>query len=201
MDKMTSHSYRIENVIKEPDYIKELAKIASQDKHRNAKNYENFHRRIKHYIAFHVIYDGDDVIGFGGIFTNPEWPSSLVRIVDRMWHHPSHRFKGLDQVGAKHIGFSSELLVPYQTEFCEIRRWTPFFTVEGVRRRPAVKKIVDNHIPPKYGYKLLPDMYYTCTGKDGVFYEGQCWQSVIAQGEVDLPKMSVENCKKILKGT
>ena len=50
-------------------------------------------------------------------------------------------------------------------------------------------------------YKLLPDMYYTCTGKDGVFYEGQCWQSVIAQGEVDLPKMSVENCKKILKGT
>ena len=62
MDKMTSHSYRIENVIKEPDYIKELAKIASQDKHRNAKNYENFHRRIPLYIAFHVIYDGDDVI-------------------------------------------------------------------------------------------------------------------------------------------
>ena len=200
MDKMISHSYRIENVVRDRDYIKQLAKIASQDTHRNAKNYENFHRRIEFYIAFHVIYNGDDVIGFGGIFSNPEWPKNLVRIVDRMWHHPSYRDKGLGQ-GSKYIGLSSELLIPFQTEFCKIRRWTPFFTVEGVRRRAGLKMIVDNHIPKECGYKLLPDMYYTCTGKDGVFYEGQCWQGVVAQGDIDLPKMSVEDCKKIIKGT
>ncbi len=198
---MISHPYRVENVVRNYEYIKKLAKIASQDNHRNAKNYENFHRRLDNYLAFHVIYDGDDVIGFGGIYKNDEWPKNLVRIVDRMWHHPTHRFKGLGQVGAKHIGLSSELLIPFQTDFCEIRRWTPFFTVEGVRRRKAVDKIVDKHIPEKYGYKLLPDMYYTCTGKEGVFYEGQCWQSIVAQNDVDLPKMSVEDCKKILKGT
>ena len=215
----------IENIIREPDRILRLAEIASKDKHRNAKNYVNFERRLKNYIAFHIILEESDfgwptVVGFGGIYRSEEWPKDLVRINDRMWHHPTHRFKGLGKKGGKSrdgvkIGLSSETLVPFQTEFCHIRKWKPFISVEGVSRRRALKRIVDDFIDPQYGYKLLPDMYYTCTNKEiEVSYgpynaiiepemlEKQCWQSVIAiMDDIGLPKMSVKKCEKMLKGT
>ena len=183
----------IENIIKDPDRILELTDIASKDSHRNAKNYKDFKRRLKNYIAFHVILDEGEVVGFGGVYQNDEWPKDLVRINDRMWHHPTHRFKGLDQVGGKEIGLSSEILIPHQTEFCQVRRWQPFISVEGLSRRKALEKILINHIDPKYGYKLLPDMYFTCTNKNGQLLDKQCWQSVIAMiDDIDLPKMSTQ---------
>ena len=47
----------IENIIKEPDRILHLTDLASKDGHRNAKNYINFKRRLKNYLAFHIIFD------------------------------------------------------------------------------------------------------------------------------------------------
>ena len=56
-----------------------------------------------------------------------------------------------------------------------------------------MEKILINHIDPKYGYKLLPDMYFTCTNKNGQLLDKQCWQSVIAMiDDIDLPKMSTQ---------
>ncbi|SVD68598.1 uncharacterized protein METZ01_LOCUS421452, partial [marine metagenome] len=142
-----------------------LADLASKDNHRNSKNYVNFKRRLKNYLAFHIILDEEEVVGFGGIYQNSEWPKRLVRINDRMFQFPSHRFKGLGKKEGKSIGLSSETLIPFQTEFCHIRRWKPFISVEGVSRRKGLKRIVDDFIDSQYGYKLLPDMYYTCTNK------------------------------------
>jgi hypothetical protein len=192
----------VENIIKEPDRILQLTNLASKDTHRNAKNYVNFKRRLKNYLAFHIILDKDEVVGFGGIYHSDEWPKDLVRIVDRMYQYPSHRFKGLWKKEGKSrdgikIGLSSETLVPFQTEFCQVRRWKPFFSVEGLHRRNSVKKILDEYVDPQYGYKLLPDMYYTCTNKDKEVLERICWQSIVSITEdIDLPKMSVEEYKK-----
>ena len=197
----------IENIIKEPDRILHLTDLASKDNHRNAKNYVNFKRRLKNYLAFHIIFDEREVVCFGGIYHSDEWPKDLVRINDRMFQFPSHRFKGLGKKEGKSrdgikIGLSSETLVPFQTEFCQIRRWKPFISVEGVSRRKALKRIVDDFIDPQYGYKLLPDMYYTCTNKEKEVLEKQCWQSVIAMvDDIGLPKMTVKKCEKMLKGT
>lgn len=197
----------VENIIKEPDRILRLADIASKDSHRNAKNYVNFEKRLKNYIAFHIVLEESNfgwptVVGFGGIYRSEDWPKRLVRITDRMYQYPSHRFKGLWQKEGKSrdgvkIGLSSETLVPYQTEFCQIRRWKPFFSVEGLYRRNSLKKILDEYVDPKYGYKLLPDMYYTCTNKNEEVLEKICWQSVASITEdIGLPKMSIEEYKK-----
>ena len=63
-------------------------------------------------------------------------------------------------------------------------------------------KEVDDFIDSQYGYKLLPDMYYTCTNKEKEVLEKQCWQSVIAMvDDIGLPKMTVKKCEKMLKGT
>lgn len=192
----------IENIINNHDQILALAKIASGDKHRNAKNYNNFEKRISNYIAFHVINQDNSPVAFAGIYNSPSWPSNHFRILDRCFYFLEARCDNIAFINNKKLkALASTYLIPLQTKIVLDKNCIPFWSIQEITRRPAIIKQVNryNELNNDYKFKVLDKMYWTCDGR--LSNNKQCWQNVatLSSFSIDLPSINIEQAKALLE--
>ena len=181
----------IEDIINDPDRILWCTNKASKDIHRYAVNYADFEKRLKNYKAFHIIKDNNKIIAFAGIYKSPLWSKSILRICDRMFIFRPFRIQHLRGF-AKKIGLCSGMLLPFQTRL--VLEWgkEPFFSAPKLTKKHILKIWLNKRVDPQLGYKLLPDLYYTCSTTNDL-WDIKCWQNIIAiNKDIDLPKMNTK---------
>jgi len=185
--------YRLENIIDDYDEIERLFKIASQDNHRNSKNYIDIEKRYSKYIAFHAIYDDDGPLSFSGMYHG--W-KDIVRILDRFYIFDRLRKKSINSANRK-IKPAGTYFIPEQTKIAEQMNLIPFFSVQELKRRGSIQLIIDG-IDGHHNYRLLDNMYWTC--HTPIDTKECCWQSVGSiVDELPLPNLEVEKIKLVFQ--
>ena len=149
---------RLRNV--EIDEIKDILEEIAGDSHRNAENYryDNMLKRQDKYHQFNLLEDNGIPVAIGGI---SKFNDKLVRICDRYCTLKSYRRHSL-VYHRNYNRFCVDYFVTSQTEWAIDNGYQPFISLSAeVNKMGAIKRFI-NLIDPKYGYRLLPDLYLTC---------------------------------------
>lgn len=170
--------------IKEIDDIKHILEEASKDNHRNAENYEycKMEKRWKKYLLFNVLEHNKIPVAFGGIV---KFNNKVVRICDRYCTMRSYRRYGINKFIEKRIRYCADYFVAKQTQWAIDNNYQPFISMSAeVEKTNSIKRFI-KYIDPKYGYRLLPDLYLTCK-RNNI----KCHQHIITnKNYIDLEKV------------
>lgn len=140
----------------------------------NSKNYtqKNFDKSWPGYLVFMVLYDGEDVIAFGGAKDY----GKFARIFDRWFVFPEYR-----QCGLGDNEWCKQFIIPLMEH---IGDRIPFISMEFARRRPVLQKAVDawnEVLPADKELHILDGLYETVNNS---------WQNIAIPKSVtsiDLP--------------
>lgn len=148
--------------------IEELRLVFQQvanDNHRNAENYqfEKMKKRWNKYLKFHLLEDNNVPVAFGGI---SKFENNLVRICDRYCTLRLYRRFGINKFINKKIRYCIEYFVSTQTDWALRNNYQPFISMSSeINKTNSIKRFL-KYFNPKYNYRLLPDLYLTCSRSD-----------------------------------
>ena len=130
----------VNDIINSPDKILSLTTEAAED----SDNFKNFEKRLPGYIAFHIaIYEGV-IIGMAGMFQSKFWDSKLVRVCDRTYYFKEARSGALSFLNEKNLkATASDYILPLQTKIALEKGLIPFYSIQGIRRRPALDRQIE----------------------------------------------------------
>lgn len=158
-----------------------LDEVASED-HRNAENYKYFKMqdRWDQYLQFHLLEDEGKPVAMGGI---TDFGNGLVRICDRYVTFKEYRRKELHKE-TNETRPVVNYFVPTQVEWALDNGYQPFMSLSSeVHKLNAIERFI-SMVDPKYGFRLLPDLYLTC-GREHT----KCHQHIITnQDTIGLEK-------------
>ena len=165
------HLKRVEDV----NQIKRLFLRASEESHRNAKNYKRLDR-IEKFTDFYILMDDYGLAeAFAGSY---QFSDTLVRVLDSTYYFPNRRIRG-----GNYFGTASEYFLPVMTERALSRGMTPFFSIQSDRpHRRSMKRIVENFNKKNESqYRVLDGYYWTCPSEPKKDNK-RCWQTVAICG-------------------
>lgn len=180
----------IKDIIEDKDTLLKLSKQASIDSYNN---FHDFEKRIPDYLNYHVVEKDGEPIAMAGMFKSKFWPSDYVRVLDRCYYFKKARSSTLSFYNEKELKASaSNYLLPYHLKIAISKHLKPFFSIAGIKRRPAMIRMIDiwnqkNDIK----FEVLPDMYFTCNHKLEDNTNEACWQNIAVLKDMssfDLPK-------------
>ena len=184
----------INDIIKSPDKMLALAKIASKDCPENFTK-KNFEDRLSGYLTFHTATYKDEVVAMAGMYQSPQWHPKLVRICDRTYYFKKARSGALSFLNDKELkATASDYFIPLQTKIALEKGLIPFYSIYGEKRRPALERQVKRFNEKNtYQYKILSGMYFTCSGP--INEKEQCRQNISILDTpdniiFDLPKLA-----------
>jgi hypothetical protein len=171
----------IEDIINKPNPTilsiieKELETLYKQNLH-NEKNYKKLLNEIGDYDCFHVMLEGNTLIAFSGLYSK-RW-GNVGRGLQSTYKNPKYRRKGLgynsNTDNMQHLW--SDIFIPLQVEVAKkIKLDAVIVTTEFPRRWISLKRFTERL---NSTFKLLPDMYFTCSKKSNPYNHKYCWQNV-----------------------
>ena len=164
----------IKNILNDIDTVSKLSYEASKDSYHN---FHDFGRRIPDYLNYHVVEQDNKVIAMAGMFQSKQWPSNFVRVLDRCYYFKNSRSNTVNsyQTG----GIATTHLLPLHIDIAIEKNLIPFFSISGIKRRVAMKKMIERwNIVQDKKLLLLPDMYFTCNHNIEDNTNDKCWQNV-----------------------
>ena len=174
----------IKDIIEDKDKLIKLSKEASID---SPHNFHDFEKRISDYINYHVVELDNEVIAMAGMFQSKFWPSDYVRVLDRCYYFKKARSSTLSFYNEKELkATASNYLLPIHLEIAISKHLIPFFSIAGIKRRPAMKRMIDiRNKKNSLKLKVLDKMYFTCNHKVSDNTNEMCWQNIALPEEYD----------------
>jgi hypothetical protein len=172
---------RDENKNDHLENLKKLIKwIEEHETHRNSSNYFNLHEKINQFDSFELLYDGNNIIGFSGLYNNGYYSKNCARSSTRTYYHPEYRNKGMSRT----YRWSEDYFIPYEVSVAEKLGYDyVFISVELLIRRRSLNNLV-SYLNKTRSWILHPDMCNTCRQVNdqgtfiGVNNDPGCWQNV-----------------------
>ncbi len=164
----------IEDIINSKDKMLELGNLAKED----SNNFVNFKNRIDNYLTYHVAKYNDKVIAMAGMFQTKFWNPKFVRVLDRCYYFKIARSSALSFLNDKELkATASTHFLPKQIEIALSKNLIPFFSIQGIKRRPAMYRMVERwNKNNKNQFIILPKLYFTCNSKPND--NTMCWQNI-----------------------
>ncbi len=164
----------INDIVKSKDKMLGLAEMAKDD----SANFNNFENRIDNYLAYHTAIYGGEIVAMSGIFQTPRWESKFCRVLDRTYYFKEARSSGLNFLNERELkAIASTYFLPEQLEIALSKNLIPFFSIQGIKRRPAIYRMVERwNLKNKHQFTILPKLYYTCNSEPND--NTMCWQNV-----------------------
>ena len=183
----------IKDIVEDKSQMMSLANMAKQD----SNNFLNFEKRINNYLSYHTATYNNSVIAMAGIFQSKLWPSNFARVLDRCYYFKIARSSTLSFANEKELkATASTYFLPEQIKICLEKKLIPWFSIQGVKRRPAMYRMIDNwNKVHKQKFMILPKLYYTCNMKPNENI--MCWQNVAilkvdGYGDFNLPSRPIK---------
>ena len=183
----------IKDIIEDKDQMISLADLAKQDSH----NFVNFENRIDNYLNYHTATYEGSVVAMAGIFQSDLWPPKFARVLDRTYYFKEARSSTLSFLNEKELkAIASTHFLPEQIDICLSKKLIPWFSIQGVKRRPAMYRMVDRwNQKHNHKFMILPKLYYTCNREPN--NNIMCWQNVAilkvdGYGNFNLPSRPIK---------
>ena len=169
----------IKDILREEETLSNLTQEAAKD---SWNNFHDFHKRKPDYLHYHVAEYGysNIPIAMAGMFKSKFWPSNFVRILDRCYYFKVARSSTLSFLNEKQLkATASNYFLPLQIEIALENNLVPFFSIAGIKRRAAMKRMIDKWNSKNYKKLiLLPNMYFTCNHSVDDNTNEMCWQNI-----------------------
>jgi len=166
----------IKDILKD-DVLANLTKEAAKDSYGN---FHDFEKRLPDYTHYHLAKFDDTNIAMAGMFQSKQWSSKFVRVLDRCYYFKIARSSTLSFLNEKDFkATASTYFLPLHIKLALEKDLIPFFSIAGIKRRPAMKRMIDrwNNSNDKK-LILLPKMYFTCNHNVNDNTNEMCWQNV-----------------------
>lgn len=186
----------IRDILNDEDLLDNLTKEASKD---SFGNFHDFHKRKPDYLNYHIAEYNNTTIAMAGMFQSKQWPSKFVRVLDRCYYFKIARSSTLSFLNEKNLkATASTYFLPLHIKLSLEKDLIPFFSIAGIKRRPAMRRMIDrwNDNNDKK-LILLPKMYFTCNHNVNENTNEMCWQNVAILNvrgcnEFDLPSRKLQ---------
>ena len=167
----------IKDILNEEETLSRLTKEAAKD---SWGNFHDFEKRKSNYLHYHTANFGADTIAMAGMFQSKFWPSKFVRVLDRCYYFKVARSSTLSFLNEKYLkATASNYFLPLQIEIAISKGLIPFYSIAGIKRRPAMKRMIERwNATHEQKFVLLPKMYFTCNHSVKENTNEKCWQNI-----------------------
>lgn len=144
--------------------------MLTEDINRNNYSEEQFEKAWVKWLGFYVLYENKNIICFGGIRV---FDGGYARIFDRYFIMPEYRSYALTTY---HTDYALEM-INMVLDRCELDGLIPFFSIQLVKKRNAMKAAVgkfNKYLNGREEFKILEGLYCTTPGN----YGDNSWQNI-----------------------
>tara|TARA_B100000424_G_scaffold271148_1_gene272692 strand:- start:2562 stop:3155 length:594 start_codon:yes stop_codon:yes gene_type:complete len=164
------------NIVSDKEEIKRVFLLAYNDNtnHTNQNNYSNIDKRLKGYVRFDVLYLGNEVVSFSGLWSHDKW-GKIARAADRYYIFKKYRSKSL--MPNYEVSAASKIFIPKQFKTALELNLNPFVSIQNIKRNRDIE-ILKRRLKQMHNLNcvILEKLRYTCvTGSSSI----NCWQNIL----------------------
>jgi len=166
----------IKDILKD-DVLVSVTKEAAKDCYGN---FHDFEKRRPDYLHYHLTKFDNTNIAMAGMFQSKQWPSNFIRVLDRCYYFKIARSNSLSFLNENMFKeTASKHLLPLHVKLSIEKNLIPFYSIAGVKRRPAIKKMIKRwNAIHEHKFTLLPKMHFTCNHNVNENTNEMCWQNI-----------------------
>ena len=170
--------------------------------HRNSNNYSDLRQRLPSYDCFTVVVDieQDKLLAISGLYNGNIYPPHTARILDRSYYYDWK--KQLSSGFNSNTRYNTNFALPFQEKVAYEKGYNSvFISIQSIKRRRALKRMLRNSFVTDKKYELLPNMYNTCRKipfNNDINNDNSCWQNVAIKYfsekhmDIGLPSITIE---------